>query len=82
MLDWLRQLIGLPAGFAGVIQDSASSATLCALLVARERATGWQANEVGLARLPAARVLRLGRGPFLGREGGQDRRPRPATACA
>src|SRR5690606_41859919 len=38
-LDWLRQLIGLPEGFAGVIQDTASSATLCALLVARERAT-------------------------------------------
>jgi aromatic-L-amino-acid decarboxylase len=52
MLDWLRQLIGLPAGFAGVIQDSASSATLCALLVARERATGWQANEQGLQACP------------------------------
>jgi aromatic-L-amino-acid/L-tryptophan decarboxylase len=48
VLDWLRQMIGLPAGFAGVIQDSASSATLCAVLVARERATDWQANEQGL----------------------------------
>jgi aromatic-L-amino-acid decarboxylase len=44
MLDWLAQLLGLPARFAsgseggGVIQDSASSATLCALLAARERA--------------------------------------------
>ena len=47
-LDWLRQMIGLPEGFAGVIQDSASSATLCAILVARERATEWQANEAGL----------------------------------
>ncbi|MCE3246889.1 MAG: amino acid decarboxylase [Geminicoccaceae bacterium] len=47
VLDWLRQAIGLPAGFAGVIQDSASSATLCAVLVARERATGWAANEDG-----------------------------------
>jgi aromatic-L-amino-acid decarboxylase len=52
VLDWLRQLIGLPAGFTGVIQDSASSATLCALLVARERATGWQANEEGLRACP------------------------------
>jgi aromatic-L-amino-acid decarboxylase len=52
MLDWLRQLIGLPAGFTGVIQDSASSATLCALLVARERATGWQADEAGLHTCP------------------------------
>ncbi|MGH6914108.1 MAG: pyridoxal phosphate-dependent decarboxylase family protein, partial [Geminicoccales bacterium] len=39
VLDWLRQMIGLPEGFAGVIQDTASSATLCAILTARERAT-------------------------------------------
>jgi aromatic-L-amino-acid decarboxylase len=51
-LDWLRQMIGLPEGFAGVIQDSASSATLCAILVARERATDWQANERGLGACP------------------------------
>ena len=49
--DWLRQMIGLPEGFTGVIQDSASSATLCALLSARERATGFEANESG-ARAP------------------------------
>lgn len=46
--DWLRQMIGLPAGFAGVIQDSASSAILCAILTARERATGWRVNEDGV----------------------------------
>ena len=34
--DWLRQMIGLPEGFTGVIQDSASSATLCALLSATQ----------------------------------------------
>ncbi|MDP6566661.1 MAG: pyridoxal-dependent decarboxylase [Alphaproteobacteria bacterium] len=49
VLDWLRQMLGLPEGFAGVIQDSASSATLCALLTARERASGWRGNEDGLA---------------------------------
>jgi aromatic-L-amino-acid decarboxylase len=48
VLDWLRQMIGLPDGFAGVIQDSASTATLCALLSARERATGFGSNESGL----------------------------------
>ncbi len=48
MMDWLRQMIGLPEGFQGVIQDTASAATLCALVSARERATGWQGNEVGL----------------------------------
>src|SRR5919106_267050 len=51
-LDWLRQMIGLPEGLTGVIQDSASSATLCAILVARERATGWRANEDGLRACP------------------------------
>jgi len=44
VLDWLVELLGLPVRFrsqsqgGGVIQDSASSATLCALLAARERA--------------------------------------------
>ncbi len=52
VLDWLRQMIGLPEGFAGVIQDSASSATLCAVLVARERATDWRTDEQGLAGGP------------------------------
>lgn len=51
VLDWLRQMIGLPAGFSGVIQDTASTATLCAMLSARERATGFESNEAGL-RLP------------------------------
>jgi aromatic-L-amino-acid decarboxylase len=46
-------MIGLPEGFVGVIQDTASSATLCAILVARERATDWQANERGLGSQPA-----------------------------
>ena len=48
VVDWLRQMIGLPAGFSGVIQDTASTATLCALLTARERATGFESNETGL----------------------------------
>ena len=40
VLDWLVELLALPEAFRGngVIQDSASSATLCALLAARERA--------------------------------------------
>jgi aromatic-L-amino-acid decarboxylase len=44
VLDWLVELLGLPDRFSsgsrggGVIQDSASSATLCALLAAREQA--------------------------------------------
>lgn len=48
MLDWLRGMIGLPDVFAGVIQDSASTATLAALLVARERALDGRGNSEGL----------------------------------
>ncbi len=48
VLDWLRQMIGLPEGFTGVIQDSASSAILCAILTAREQVTGWRVNEEGV----------------------------------
>ncbi len=55
VLDWLRRAIGLPEGFAGVIQSTASEATLCALLTARERALDWQGNEDGLSgRRPLA----------------------------
>lgn len=41
MMNWMVQLLGLPQHFVdhGVIQDSASTATLCAILAARERAT-------------------------------------------
>jgi aromatic-L-amino-acid decarboxylase len=48
VMEWLRRMIGLPAGFTGVIQDTASTATLCAILTARERASGFRTNETGL----------------------------------
>lgn len=38
VMDWYRQLLRLPEGFTGVIQDTASSATLVAFLTAREHA--------------------------------------------
>ncbi|UCD80607.1 MAG: aminotransferase class V-fold PLP-dependent enzyme, partial [Desulfobacterales bacterium] len=53
MLDWLVDMLDLPDKFlstspgGGVIQDTASSAALCALLAARERATGFAVNEYG-----------------------------------
>jgi len=47
VLNWLKQMTGLPAGFHGVIQDSASSATLCALLTARERHSNFDVNTHG-----------------------------------
>jgi aromatic-L-amino-acid decarboxylase len=48
MMIWLRDLIGLPSEFEGVIQDSASTATLAAILTAREKATGFSGNTEGL----------------------------------
>jgi aromatic-L-amino-acid decarboxylase len=53
VLDWLVKMLGLPQAFlssgkgGGVIQDSASSSSLCAILAARERATGFRSNEYG-----------------------------------
>jgi len=56
VMDWLRAMIGLPETFTGVIQDTASAATLCAILSARERASGFAVNERGLADGPARTV--------------------------
>ena len=56
MVDWLRQAIGLPHGFEGAIQDSASSATLNAVLVMRERALDWQGKVAGLSGQPRLRI--------------------------
>ena len=53
VLDWLVPMLGLPEKFlswstgGGVIQDTASSASLCALLAGRERATEYASNETG-----------------------------------
>ena len=88
VLDWLVDMLGLPAGFrsvsalpcptgrgigsegadgcvglhttvgGGVIQDTASSAVLCAMLAARERATGGASNRDGLAGVGAPGVVR------------------------
>ncbi|MCB0276317.1 MAG: aspartate aminotransferase family protein [Calditrichaeota bacterium] len=48
VMSWLGQMIGLPDGFQGVIQDTASTATLAAILTAREKRTGYAANREGL----------------------------------
>ena len=51
VLDWLRQMLDLPATFRGVIQDTASSATMVALLMARERSTDGRFAKEGAASL-------------------------------
>ena len=53
VLDWLVDMLDLPEKFksnrsgSGVIQDTASSATLCALVAAREKASNGKINETG-----------------------------------
>jgi aromatic-L-amino-acid decarboxylase len=47
-LDWLRQLLGLPAEFSGVIYDTASMSSLCAIAAAREAVAGLRVREDGL----------------------------------
>ena len=53
VLDWLVPMLGLPEKFlsssagGGVIQDTASSSSLCAMLAARERTTGYRSNRRG-----------------------------------
>jgi aromatic-L-amino-acid decarboxylase len=53
VMDWMVRMLGLPEKFlstgsgGGVIQDTASSASLCAILAARERATHYASNQRG-----------------------------------
>ncbi|MBN2485212.1 MAG: hypothetical protein JXB34_04475 [Bacteroidales bacterium] len=47
VMCWLRQMIGLPEEFKGVIMDTASVSTLCAVLAAREKASVYRINEQG-----------------------------------
>lgn len=49
MMQWLAEMIGLPAEFTGVIQDTASTATLCSLLSAREKYSDFKINEQGFS---------------------------------
>ena len=49
VMKWLREMIGLPASFEGVIQDTASTATLVAFLTAREKYSDYTINEKGFS---------------------------------
>lgn len=47
VMDWLKSMTGLPADWSGVIQDTASTSTLVAILSARERITTYDINDAG-----------------------------------
>src|SRR5438552_12632411 len=55
--DWVRQMVGLSEGWSGVIQDTASSSTLVALICARERASGYSLARGGLQDEPSPLVV-------------------------
>ncbi len=56
VMNWLKKLIGIPKDFSGVIQDSASTATLCAILSAREKYSGFEINKKGLYGLSPYKI--------------------------
>jgi aromatic-L-amino-acid decarboxylase len=56
MMIWLRDLIGLPPGFEGVIQDTASTSTLAAIITAREKISRFAVNEEGFKNAGTLRV--------------------------
>jgi aromatic-L-amino-acid decarboxylase len=55
-MAWLARMLELPDGFTGVIQDTASTATLVALISARERAGGYAGGRLGTGEAPPLRV--------------------------
>ena len=55
--DWMRMMLGLPAGWSGVIQDTASTSTLIALICARERTTGYSLSRGGLQAEPRPLIV-------------------------
>ena len=75
-LDWLRQMMGLPAEFEGIIYDTASVASLHAIAAARE-ALNLRVREDGMSGRPDLPLLRLA---LLNREGAHRARPRSALA--
>ena len=56
MVDWLRQALGLPKGFVGTIHDSATTATLSAVLTMREHALDWVPLQKGLTGQQRLRI--------------------------
>jgi aromatic-L-amino-acid decarboxylase len=59
MTDWMRQMVGLSDAWSGVIQDTASTSTLVALLCARERTTAYGLARGGLQQEESPLVVYL-----------------------
>lgn len=57
VVDWMRQMLGLSDAWSGVINDTASTSTLVALLCARERASNYSLSGGGLQSEPQPLVV-------------------------
>ncbi|MEQ9102165.1 MAG: pyridoxal-dependent decarboxylase [Imperialibacter sp.] len=56
VMNWLKEMMALPSTWHGVIQDTASTATLVALLTAREKQSGFRVNDEGFSGTEKYRV--------------------------
>lgn len=56
VMDWLRQMLGLPVGLFGIIMDTASVASLCAIAAAREAVRDHPFREEGMTGGPRLRL--------------------------
>jgi len=56
MMEWLREAMSLPKDWVGVIQDTATSATLASIITAREQKSNYQINEKGFRQFTNFRV--------------------------
>lgn len=59
-MEWLRGMLALPEEWTGVIQETASAATLIALLMAREKASGFEVNKKGFYGRKPMRIYASG----------------------
>jgi aromatic-L-amino-acid decarboxylase len=55
-MEWLRDAMAIPQGWIGVIQDTASSATLAAIISAREKMTNFDTNQNGVYAYSKLRI--------------------------
>ncbi len=56
VMNWFKSMMNLPQNWQGVIQDTASTATLCAILTAREKFTNYQINKNGFEGFTGFRI--------------------------
>ena len=57
VVEWMRQMVGLSPAWSGVIQDTASTSTLIALICARERTTAYALDRGGLQAEPSPLIV-------------------------